>query len=316
VSVEPRRWWSQRWIEVLEHAGPAHARRVQRGQALARRGVVEDLRITPGRITGTVGDERGRPARVELLWPLPDDSAWEAAVERLGAEVRFTAALLEGTLPEGLDDVLAEVGIALFPGPGDVERRCSCAGSDEPCPHAIAVHAAAGSRFERDPFLLLELRGRGREPLLQALRADRDGTRPTPDPELDLSAGLFGARGDLDAIELHPAPVSDPGALVAHLGPPPGVDDPGPLLDLTSRAAATAWRLAAGDGTDAAEEELLLAELRAQRVATAASLATALGRDVPAVRAELDRLFEAGSVMRTGTGDVARYRAGTSSPPT
>jgi hypothetical protein len=83
-----------------------------------------------------------------------------------------------------------------------------------------------------------------------------------------------------------------------------------PLVRTIERAAAGAWRLAAGEGAAAADEELLLAELRGQRVGTAASLADALGRDADEIRAELDRLFEEGTVMRTGSGDRARYRAG------
>ena len=150
----------------------------------------------------------------------------------------------------------------------------------------------------------------GRAELLRALREQRGVSEPEPGAgTLDLTAGLTAGRGDLEAIALHPAPVDDPAGPFRHLGPPPGVDDEEALIALVERAAGAAWRLAAGDGADAADEELLLAERRAQRVATPGSLAEALGRDADELRAELDRLFEAGQVMRTGSGDRTRYRA-------
>jgi uncharacterized Zn finger protein len=302
-------WWADRWLDLLTAAGPADARRVQRGRAAARRGAVEDLEVRPGRIRARVREDRVSPYRVELRWPVPDDDAWDAAVTALAAEVRSTAALLDGQLPEEAAEVLAEVGVALVPTAGDLERTCTCTERTSWCRHVAAVHAAAGAIFARDPFLLLQLRGRTRDELLRALRATRGDTSTDPASDLDLTHGLYGARGDIDAIVLAPHPVHDPAALVLQLGDPPGVDDPRPLVRIVERAAATAWRLAAGDGAEAADEELLLAELRAQRVGSAASLAEALGRDADGVRDQLDALFEAGSVMRTGSGDRARYRA-------
>jgi uncharacterized Zn finger protein len=308
---ESRRWWGQRWQELLEQAGPSHARRVQRGQALARRGAVEDLRIEVGKVSGVVREDRIAPYRVELFWTPPDAAAWDAAITALSAELRFTAALLDGELPEGIDEVLASAGVRVLPREGDLDQRCTCTERVRLCRHVAAVHTAAGTLIDRDPFLLLTLRGRSREALLRALRSERGSSViSSPGEGLDLSQGLYAAHADLDAVLLHPTPVDDPAALFHRLGEPPGVDDVRPFVRTIQRAAAGAWRLAAGEGSAAADEELLLAELRAQRVGTASSLADALGRDPEEVRTELDRLFEDGTVMRTGAGERARYRAG------
>jgi len=317
VSVDPRRWWSRRWLEPLEEAGAVHVRRVQRGLALARRGAVDELEISPGHVSARVHDERTAPAEVTLRWQVPTAQLWDRASDRLSEEVRFTAALLEGSLPDDLPEVLGELGIRLFPDLEDVARSCTCDGQD-PCPHAVAVHSAVASRLERDALLLLEMQGRPRDRLLRAVRDRRGdvdgGAAAVPGSDTGVVPDMFAPRGDLDSVELHPAAVDDPAALISHLGPPPGFDDVGPLVELVERAAATAWRLAAGEGSRAADEELLVAELRAQRVGTAGSLATALGREVSEVRADLDRLFEAGVVLRTGSGDRCRYRAPASSP--
>lgn len=302
-------WVADRWLALLDHVGPANARRVQRGRAAARRGAVHDLDITPGTVTGRVREDRVSPYRVTLTWPVPDDDAWAAAVTALASEVRSTAALLDGQLPEEAADVLAEVGVPLVPTDDTLERSCTCTERTSWCRHVAAVHVAAGAAFAREPFLLLELRGRTRDQLLGALRTDRGDEPLGPGADLDLSGGLYAARGDIDAVALAPHPVHDPAALLRQLGDPPGVDDPRPLIRVIERAAATAWRLAAGDGADAADEELLLAELRAQRVGTVRSLAEALARDADGVREQLDALFEDGTVLRTGSGDREKYRA-------
>jgi uncharacterized Zn finger protein len=309
ATERPTTWWADRWSQLLDAAAPGDARRIQRGRAAARRGAVDDLEVQPGRVRGRVREDRVSPYRVELRWPVPDDRCWDDAVAALAGEVRWTAALLDGQLPEEAADVLADVGVPLVPTADDLERTCTCTERTSWCRHVSAVHAAAGASFARDPFLLVRLRGRTREELLRALRATRGDAPPDPAADLDLTRGLYAARGDLDAVVLAPHPVHDPAALLRQLGEPPGVDDPTALVGIVERAAATAWRLAAGDGAEAADEELLLAELRAQRVGSAASLAEALGRDTEAVRAQLDELFEAGDVMRTGAGDRARYRA-------
>jgi len=310
ATLQPRYWWGRAWGAVADDVVPAATRAVQRGQALSRRGAVEDLRIEAGVISAQVVEERGEVRSVTLTCSVASDEVWERTVALLADELRFTAALIDGHLPDGLDEVLERAGLRLVPTWDELEISCSCDERGPICRHVAAVHTSAGVAIDRDPFLLIRLRGWGRTELLAALRERRG----LPEAEvgaggIDLTGGLTTARGDLEAITLHPAPVEDPAGPLRHLGPPPGVDDEEPLVLLVERAAAAAWRLAAGDGADAADEELLLAELRAQRVATPASLAEALGRDADELREELDRLFSAGQVMRTGSGERARYRA-------
>jgi uncharacterized Zn finger protein len=310
VSLDPDGpWWSTRWHALLDAAGPAHARRVQRGRAAARRGQVEDLEIEPGVVRGRVREDRVSPYRVTLRWTVPSDAAWADAIAELGGELRFTAALLDGDLPEDAGVAIAAVGVPLIPRTDELERACTCPERASWCRHVAAVHSAAGLAFAREPFLLLRLRGRTRDELLRALRADRGDPAVSSGADLDLSAGLYAPRADLEAVTLNPHPVQDPSALLRQLGDPPGMDDDRPLVAVIDRAAETAWRLAAGDGAEAADEELLLAELRGQGVGSAASLAQALAWDEASVRDQLDVLFEAGTVMRTGSGDRARYRA-------
>lgn len=307
-----RRPLGELWRALLDPSGPSAARRIQRGQALARRGAVEHLQLGSGGVAATVAEDRSSPYRTALSWPVAPDVAWDGAVDAFRAELRFTAALLDGALPDDLVETLAAVGIALVPAYDRLETSCTCEEPHKVCRHVAALHLAAGLLVERDPVVLLQLNGRARDELLREVRRGEGDTGAFVDETVDLTRGMEVAHGDLDAIELRPAPVEDPAALLRHLGDPPGVEDPEPLARLIERAASGAWRLAAGDGSEAADEELLLAELRAQRMASAGSLAEALGRDEQTITEELDGLFEAGTIMRTGSGQRARYRAASS----
>lgn len=307
----PSAGWAARWQAVLDELGAGAARDVARGGALARRGAVDQLTIAVGEIAAVVAEDRSNPRRVVIGWPPPDDGAWARATAVLADELRFTAALLDGDLPADADAVLASAGVPLLPGAADLVPGCDGEDCEGWCRHAVAAHAAVASRIDREPALLLRLRGRSAEELLGALRTEpADGEHAAGSTQL--SGAFDAANADLDAIPLHPMPVDDPASLFRHLGEPPGVTDDRPIAAIIERAAAGAWRLAAGDGAEAADEELLLAELRAQRVATAAALAGALGRDEQLVREQLDELYERGSVLRTGSGGQARYRAAAS----
>jgi len=308
VPTAVRHWWGEQVLGLLDEAGATAARQVQRGQALARRGAVEGLELGPGRVRGEVAEDRASPYRVEIAWPISDDATWARAVPELAASLRPTASLLEGQLSPALVSSLASAGVVLVPSVAELTPSCTCGQQLGWCRHAAAVHTLAGVQIDRDPTLLLTLRGRTREALLAALRRS-DTTASTPARILDPTVGLTESQGDLDAIRLQPSEVDDPAALLRQLGLPPGVEDPEPLAALVERAAATAWRLAAGEGAEAADEEALLAELRAQRVATVASLATALGREESVVSDVLESLFARGEVLRTGAGDRTRYRA-------
>ncbi|MFP5308116.1 MAG: hypothetical protein ACLGIR_00880 [Actinomycetes bacterium] len=310
--------WGERWLASMSTPSRSFAENLDRGSYYTSRGAVRGLELGAGRASATVVYGRHRPQTVTIDVVGIDDDAWDALVVALAGELRFAGALVEGDLPVEVEDVAAAAGAPLVPSRDGVDDQCICTEHREPCHHVAAVHHALAKAITADPSALLRLRGRDRKTLLAAIRAHRSGTdlataARSPDAvaidDLD-AAGLFDVRGDLDAIRVQPHPADDPAWLFDHLGDPPGFDDSTALQDLVARAAETAWRIAAGDGAEAADEELLLAELRAQRMATAGALAEALGWDVEVARDALDRLFEEGTVMRGGSGDGARYRAG------
>lgn len=304
--------WRDRWLEHVARTGPRLRQRLDQGRYLAQRGYVSNAEVASGRVHGDVREGRLRPFRAAFSAPPVDDDGWERVTEALSAELRYPAALLEGRLPGEILDVFAAVRAPLLPPPDQLDSSCTC-GEAQPCKHAAALHEVFAARLDADPFLLFELRGRDRQTMIAALRrggGDSETVIPGTVPLSDLTVGgVDEVAGSMDEVPLHPQPTDNPAWLLAHLGPPPAVDDPHLLEALTGRTAAFAWRLAAGEGTSAADEEVLLAELRAQRMATAAGIAEALGWDPERARDELDRLFGEGRVMRTGSGERIRYRA-------
>lgn len=297
-------WW-------LETFGPDNASLRGRGKSIARKGSVERFVIEPGRVAGRVRHGRGRPPQIEVEIPLLDDDEWDRLVDEMAGQVRYTAALLNGELPDDLDELAAEAGIDLLPTPDTTALTATCF-DDQPCLHVIALHAAVADALRDDPSLLLRIRGKDRDALLDALRSARSDVEEEVPSVLEGIEDAFAARGDLDAVIVQPTPVDDPASLFQHLGAPPGVEDTEPFEELIARTADTAWKLASGAGSEAADEELLLAELRAQRFGSAASVADALGWDEQQTREALDELFEEGEVLRTGTGEGAKYRAASS----
>lgn len=307
-------WWGSRWVDALEEAGETWAERLPRGDEDFRRGRVGRLDVGPGEVVATV---RGgsRTHRVAIGVPLFDDATWDAIVDRLAEELRYTARLVAGELPRDVEPVVEQVGRSLFPTAEELDSTCDCDDDVDPCRHVAAVHFAFASELDRDPFLLMRLRGRDRGTLLAELRARRSGARAAERTEEDTELAPIGpehfyeAGNDLDAIGLHPSKTDEPGAIIDRLGPPPGVKDPDPLVHLIENAVTTAWKVAAGEGADVADDETLLAELRARGVAKAQDIAEGLGWPVERTREALDRLWDDGDVLRTGSGDGARYRA-------
>lgn len=308
-------WWGKRWIGALEALGRTYTNRLPRGRTYARNGSVTELDVAPGRVTARVAGRRPAPYRVSLRIPVFTDAQWTAATHALARQLRHAAALLDGRMPEDIDETLDAVGLSLFPGPSELTTKCSCPDVANPCKHVAAVHYILAQTFDTDPFLLPRLRGRDRTALLSGLRAARTGEPAAAHEDSGAAVGvaisglrapsLFEAAGDLAAIPVHPRETADTGAVLRRLGPPPGCDSLGELLDAVDGAATRAWRLA----QDSDDGHPVLVALRERGSATTAELATALGRSPSDIRSDLRALVAEGLVFRTGHARSTRYHA-------
>jgi len=245
------RWWSRRFIEVLESYGMSG--RLARGRSYARAGQVLEFSLTQGLVTATVQGSRPRPYQVSIgVLPLTTPQ-WARVAEQLAGQALFRAKLLAGEMPREIEEVFDECGTSLFPSrAADLDMRCSCPDWEVPCKHLAAVCYVLAEAFDADPFQMLAWRGKGREELLSALRrepaagalAAPEVTAPPLAECLDRywTAGL--SPGRLRALSATVAPATAPDLLLRMFEPPPVQVRGSDLLDVLLPAYE---RLAAGD---------------------------------------------------------------------
>jgi len=254
-----RTWWSERFIGVLENIGLGS--RLQRGRTYARQGQTISLDVDAGLVTALVQGSRARPYRVRIGIHAFDKTEWAQAERALAGNAWYAARLLAGDLPDGIEDLFAGLGLALFPAAAaDLSLDCSCPDVAVPCKHLAAIFYLLAESFDDDPFTILAWRGRDREDLLANLHAARSEGPPAADhaeragrPLADCLDSFYARQGE---IRLPPPPVAPSaaqlGALLGQL-PDLAVTVRGqPLTDLLRPAyqaiAAPADQRAAGTG--------------------------------------------------------------------
>lgn len=242
-------WWGNAWVTALEE-GALDAKRLVRGRSYAEQGHVDAITVTPGLVLAYVQGSRPRPYRVQVRLRTLGDADWDRFLDLAADRTGHIAALLDREMPQSL----AECGVPLLPGPGDLEPQCSCPDRGHPCKHAAALCYQTARLLDADPFVLLLLRGRGERELLDdlsrlsAARAARaaQGREPAPLPGVRASEALASRR-----LPPLPAPLPAP----PHPEQPPaypaspGGPDPFALDQLATDAAARAHTLL-GTGHD------------------------------------------------------------------
>ncbi|MFJ4032946.1 SWIM zinc finger family protein [Streptomyces griseoluteus] len=236
-------WWGQAWVDALEHTA-LDVNRLARGRGYADAGHVDAITVTPGLVLAYVRGSRPRPYRVQLRLRRLSDEDWERLLEAAVDSPADIAALLDKELPH----TLADRGVPLLPGAGDLIPQCSCPDSGRPCKHAAALCYQTARLLDADPFVLLLLRGRGERELLDTLsrrsaasaaRAARE-RGPAELPGVRASEALAGR-----PLPPLPAPMPAPAHPEAPPAYPaaPGGPDPFALDQLATDAAARAHAL-------------------------------------------------------------------------
>ena len=165
-------WWADRWIGALKSL--MDSGRLSRGRSYARRGQVIEINVEPGHVSARVQGSRRRPYKVSIkLRPL-SNRRWDKVFDALAEQAIFAAQLLNGEMPADIEQVFDAIQVPLFPASrGDLKTNCSCPDWANPCKHIAAVYYLMGERFDQDPFLLFELRGRSKDEVIAALRERR-----------------------------------------------------------------------------------------------------------------------------------------------
>ncbi|GAB3880442.1 hypothetical protein GCM10029964_034890 [Kibdelosporangium lantanae] len=178
-------WWSQRFIAVLEDLRLGG--RLNRGKNYARTGQVMSLDIAPGKVLAKVQGSRPKPYDVKLICRPLTDEQWVTVTDRLAGQALYAAKLLAGEMPPEIEEIFAGLDIPLFPAAArDLPMHCSCPDWAVPCKHVAAVCFLLAERFDQDPFLILEWRGRSKKDIMARLRRDRPATATGPGLEEEL----------------------------------------------------------------------------------------------------------------------------------
>lgn len=215
--VAPRRgarlastWWGKAWLRAVEEA--AYGDKEQRAaRALARSGAVGGIIVDSGSAVASVEDDEGVwTARVAL--PTLDAAGTDSLLEVVAAEAGRAPALLAGDLPHPLVEHAEEMGVELLPYGGEFDATCTCEAWLDPCVHALAVLSQLTWLLERDPLVLLHLRGLPRDELLSRLH-ERTVAGPAVPDDADVDVAADAAARAARVLEL----LADPDARIEHL---------------------------------------------------------------------------------------------------
>ena len=220
-------WWAKRWVDVLERLELGG--RLTRGRAYARRGQVLDIKVEEGSVQASVQGSRDAPYAVTIRVHALTAADWHKVALSLRREARFAAKLLASEMPEDVEEAFKGTGVSLFPARrAELATECSCPDWANPCKHIAAVYYLLGEEFDRDPFLIFQLRGLSREGLMALLRAPeaepkpkktRAKSSPAPRPEpLPSDPGAFWGGGEVPPSPEVRAP-EHAAALLRRLGP-------------------------------------------------------------------------------------------------
>ncbi|HET6899621.1 MAG TPA: SWIM zinc finger family protein [Vicinamibacteria bacterium] len=220
-------WWARRWLDVLERLELGG--RLTRGRAYARRGQVLDIKVEEGCVGASVQGSRDEPYSVTIRVHALSPADWRKVADSLRRQARFAAKLLASEMPEDVEDAFKGTGVSLFPARrAELATECSCPDWANPCKHIAAVYYLLGEEFDRDPFLIFQLRGLSREGLVALLRAPEPEAKPKktrarsspaarPEP-LPADPAVFWGGGEVPPLPEVRAP-EQAAALLRRLGP-------------------------------------------------------------------------------------------------
>ncbi len=169
-----RAWWVQRWYEMLESFGLGA--RLGRGRGYAAAGQVSELEIVPGEVVGVVQGMSEEPYTSRISCRQVTAVERSKILGHLRSMPMQIGRILAGDLPVEVEEYFNDAGVPLFfGGREDVKTECSCPDWGNPCKHLVAVYYLLGEAVAHKPLLLLELRGVGREWLVEPDTGDASG---------------------------------------------------------------------------------------------------------------------------------------------
>ncbi len=164
-------WWVDVWRSVLHHDFGFDATALRGGRNLARSTSVDAMEFAPGSVVVRFGDRGSHVAQMTAA-PLSPQQC-EQLVMIASTKPALVAGVLMGELPAAYDAHWREAGVSVVPLAGDVSLDCSCDDWGERCRHLAGLGEMVADVIDRDPYMLLSLRGWSREAFVDGLRHSR-----------------------------------------------------------------------------------------------------------------------------------------------
>lgn len=162
-------WWADKFIEALESF--TEYNRLGRGRAYFHKGSVFSLNISTNNVRAKVEGHYLPSYNVKINFEKFTEKVWGKIIEHLCSLPVYLALLLNEKMPKDIDEELKKINISLFPeGSKEIDTYCNCPDWENPCKHVSAVYYNLASMFDKDPFLLFELRGMKKQELINQLK--------------------------------------------------------------------------------------------------------------------------------------------------
>ena len=175
LEFDDPQWWTLDFIRYTETI--AAPKQIAAAKNYVKAGKVVEMNVNPGVVEAKVQGTRKAPYHVRLYSPLPTSAQLNEIKRRLAERAVYSALLLAGEMPSAILDIFNSCGVGLMP-QDYVKGRllCSCPEPEDVCKHILATLFVITGAFDRDPFLLLRMRGLEKEDLLASMtkaRGDR-----------------------------------------------------------------------------------------------------------------------------------------------
>jgi len=179
-GVHPDTWAGQRWARLVQEAvaGDEAVEAVE----YATGGQTRRMTVENGVVRAAVQGRSDRPYQITLEFQRFTPEQWDKVIAVLADQAVHAAKLLAGELPTNIEDLLAPLGLKLFPtDAGEVSVATTCksrpaARPDGTLPwskHMGCVGYLLAEKLDKDPFLIFQLRGMEPENLLERVRQQR-----------------------------------------------------------------------------------------------------------------------------------------------
>src|SRR5580658_5097279 len=174
-----RNWWGAAWVEKIERL--AEPKRFAEGAKYARTGFLPAVRFDGRTVAARVQVPHEPPYMVRISFDPFSREQWEGLLAEVRDRGALASSISSGDLPMEVQTAFSKANLRFMPERYvDLHLECACPDWLKPCKHMVAVWLKFARDFDREPFLVFELRGMRRDELLALLRNRQPAAVPEP----------------------------------------------------------------------------------------------------------------------------------------